>query len=218
VEVLTDEPARFEPGAIVFLEGTSDRLTIAESGTDGPGLLVRFRERTDRTSVEDLRDRYLEAPAPSEALPEGSFYWHQVVGIAAQDVAGADLGHVVDVFRAGGGEVFVVRGPRGELMVPAVSGVVRELAPMEGRLVVDTDALGLDDAEPRPKVRGRRTTRARKAAARGEGIATASGAEPSPDGEPPQGSAHTEPDGGSAPTEPDGGSGPTGGGSARTGG
>lgn len=170
VEVLSDDPARFDPGSVLFVEGSTQRLTVLESHADGPGLLVRFHERPDRTSVEDLRDRYLEAPARTEALAEGAFYWHQVIGLAAHDLAGADLGRVVDVFRAGGGEVFVVDGPRGELMVPAVSSVVRELVPAEGRLVVDTDALGLDDAEPRSRVRGRRTTRARKAAEREEGL------------------------------------------------
>lgn len=189
VEVLTDDPARFEPGSILFPEGTTERLTVLESGVDGPGLLVRFRERPDRPSVEDLRDRYLEAVAPTTALAEGEFYWHQVIGLAAQDVAGADLGRVVDVFRAGGGEVFVVRGPRGELMVPAVSAVVRELAPTEGRLVVDTDALGLEDAEPRSRVRGRRTTRARKEAEREAGTEPSAGPTEPPAGptEPPSG-------------------------------
>ncbi len=169
VEVLSDDPARFEPGSVMFPEGTDDRLTVTEAHADGPGLLVRFGERRDRSSVEDLRDRYLEAIAPTTALPEGAFYWHQVIGAAVRDVAGGDLGRVVDVFRAGGGEVFVVHGPRGELMVPAVASVVRELAPGEGRLVIDTDALGLDEREPRSRVRGRRTTRARRAAERGEG-------------------------------------------------
>lgn len=164
IEVLTDDPSRFEPGNVVFLEGTLERLTVLEANADGPGLLVRFRERPDRTSVEDLRERYLEAAAPDEPLPTGQYYWHQVIGLAAVDTAGGDLGRVVDVFRAGGSEVFVVRGPRGELMVPAVSAVVHELAPAQGRIVVDTDALGLDDQEPRSRVRGRRTTRARKAA------------------------------------------------------
>ena len=172
VEILTDDPARFEPGSIVYPEGARVGLTIAEANADGPGLLVRFEERPDRTSVEDLRDRYLEAPAPAETLPDGAYYWHEVIGLEVSDTQGASLGRVVDVFRAGGGEVFVVQGPRGELLVPGVSDVVRELTPGAGRVVVDVAALGLDDQQPRSKVRGRRTTRARKAAERGEGSAT----------------------------------------------
>lgn len=180
VEVLTDDPARFQPGSVLFLEGTTERLTVLEANADGPGLLVRFRERADRSSVEDLRERYLEVTAPAAALPDGAFYWHEVIGVAVQDASGVDLGRVVDVFRAGGSEVFVVEGPRGELMVPAVSAVVRELAPAAGRIVVDADALGLDEHEARSRIRGRRTTRARKAAERGEGSAPAGDAASGP--------------------------------------
>ncbi|MBX3029134.1 MAG: 16S rRNA processing protein RimM [Chloroflexi bacterium] len=175
LEILTDDPARFEPGRALYLEGESAPLTIAWAQEDGPGILVRFAELTDRTSVEPLRERYLEADAPSEPLPAGTWYWHQLVGLTATDTSGGPLGRVVDVFRAGGGDVFVVRGPRGEVLVPAVGSVVRELTPAEGRLVVDTDALGLDEEEPRPRPRGRRTTRAHKArtaGATGEGSAT----------------------------------------------
>jgi 16S rRNA processing protein RimM len=56
---------------------------------------------------------------------------------------GEELGTVVDVFRVGEGEVFTVRGPGGEILVPAVASVVRELNPAERRIVVDADALGL---------------------------------------------------------------------------
>jgi 16S rRNA processing protein RimM len=57
------------------------------------------------------------------------------------------LGTVSDVFRAGAGEVYVVDGgPRGEVLVPAVKGVVVDLSPGQGRLVVDAVALGLDAA------------------------------------------------------------------------
>jgi 16S rRNA processing protein RimM len=178
VEVLTDDPARFEPGSVLFLEGTAHPLTIEEAITDGPGLIVHFREFHDRTSVEDLRDRYLEAAAPQQGLPEGAFYWHEITGLEAVDTQGAELGRVVDVFRAGGGEVYVVQGPRGELLVPAVSDVIRELSPATGRMVVDTDALGVDERPARSRVRGRRTTRARKAAEKGEGTGDASAAPP----------------------------------------
>lgn len=171
LETLSDDPARFEPGSVLFPEGSDERLTIIEAHADGPGVLVRFQERPDRISVEDLRDRYLEAVAPAEPLPEGTFYWHQLTGLRVIDLQGGELGQVVDVFRAGGGEVLVVDGPRGELMIPAVSAVVHELAPVEGRVVVDAEALGLDEREPRSRVRGRRTTRARKAAERGSPVA-----------------------------------------------
>jgi PRC-barrel domain len=85
-----------------------------------------------------------------------------VVGVSVTTEAGETLGTVDDVFRAGGGEVYVVRGgPRGELMIPAVRAVFREFAPREGRVVVDADALGLGPLRPR-RPRGRRSSRLRE--------------------------------------------------------
>ena len=40
--------------------------------------------------------------------------------------------------------MFVVRGPRGELDVPGVRGIVIDLAPERGEMIVDLDALALD--------------------------------------------------------------------------
>ena len=65
---------------------------------------------------------------------------------------------MADVFRAGGSEVFVVRGgPRGEIYVPAVKAVVTEFAPREGPDRRRSEALGLEEARAR-RPRGRRTT------------------------------------------------------------
>jgi 16S rRNA processing protein RimM len=167
MEVLTDDPGRFEPGARLFPEGQDQPLTVEWAQNDGPGILVRFRERPDRASVEPLRDQYIEALVSPTARPEGSWYWHEVVGAHVTTSTGEDLGAVTDVFRTGGSEVFVVDGHRGEVLVPAVGAVVVEFAPAAGRIVVDADALALDDVEPRSRVRGRRTTRARRDRERG---------------------------------------------------
>ena len=148
----------------MFAAGDERALTVAWTGPAKPGLLVRFEELTTRESAEHLRDRYLEA-APGTPLPEGSYYWHQIEGLAVSTTAGEDLGTVVDVFRAGEGEVYVVRGGRlGEVLVPGVRDVVVELDPASGRMVVDPVALDLPDKPPRRRRRHELTRRARKQA------------------------------------------------------
>ena len=57
-------------------------------------------------------------------------------------------------------------GPRGEVLVPAVRSVILEFAPRDGRLVVDAEALGLDEIRPRRR-RGRRSSKAGVAAGDG---------------------------------------------------
>ena len=164
VEVLSDDPERFAVGSVMFAEGDTRPLTVSWVGAAKPGVLVRFKEHSTRESAEPLRDRYLEAVA-HEPLPEGSWYWHQIRGIAVTTTTGQDLGAVVDVFRAGEGEVYVVGGgPLGEVLVPAVKDVVVELDPPAGRMVVDPVALDLPDKPPRRRRRHELTRRSRKAA------------------------------------------------------
>jgi 16S rRNA processing protein RimM len=147
VELLTDRPEdRFEVGARLYLEGTPEVLTITDASpvADGPGWWLTFREIGDREAAERLRDVYLEIDAPEEPREPGRWYFHELEGLAVRSGGGEDLGTVVDIYRAGGAEVFVVRGPRGELDVPGVRGIVLDLAPDRGEMIVDLDALALD--------------------------------------------------------------------------
>lgn len=148
IETLTDNPDRFVAGARFYVDGEAAPLTIAWTGPSKPGLLVRFEEVSSREVAERLRDRYLEVVAESE-LPEGQWYWHQIEGLAVTTREGLALGAVVDVFRAGEAEVYVVRGgERGEVLIPAIADVVVELDPPGGKMVVDAAVLALDSTPP----------------------------------------------------------------------
>ena len=145
--MLTDRPEdRFTVGARLYLEGSPDALTISDATpvADGRGWWLRFREVPDRDTADTLRDRYLEIDAPNEPREPGRWFFHELLGLAVRSGTGDELGSITDIYRAGGAEVFVVRGPRGELDIPGVRGIVLDLAPDRGEMIVDLDALALD--------------------------------------------------------------------------
>jgi 16S rRNA processing protein RimM len=147
VELLTDRPEeRFAEGARLYLEGTQQFLTVAESSAvaDGPGWWLLFREIASREAADTLRDQYLEIEPPVDAREPGQWFFHELIGLNVRSTEGEDLGTVKDIYRAGGAEVFVVRGPRGEIDIPGVRGVVTELAPERGEFIVDMAVLDLD--------------------------------------------------------------------------
>jgi 16S rRNA processing protein RimM len=206
VEVLSDDPERFAIGSLLFVERDEQPLTISWTGPAKPGLLVSFAEVTTRESAERLRDRYLEA-IPGAPLPAGSYYWHQVAGLAVTTTDGEPLGNVVDVFRAGAGEVYVVRGgERGEVLIPAVRGAVVELDPPAGRLVVDAVALDLPDKPPRRRRRHGISREDRKLARRRgkRSKSTLQGASAKPD----EAAGPAPPDEAAGPAPPDEAAGP----------
>ena len=151
VEVLTDRPeARFAEGSVLHVEGDARPLTIiaAQPVEDGPGWRLRFNEAQDRGAAERLRDAYLEIEVDRSAdLDAGTAYWHEVIGSTVRDSAGAVLGTVADVYRAGENEVYVVRGGTvGEFDMPAVRDVITTFAPERHEIVVDEGVLDLGGA------------------------------------------------------------------------
>lgn len=155
---------------MLYPEGARKGLVITEAApvADGPGWWLRFRDVTTRDAAESLRDVYLEIDMPDEPREEGRWMWHELEGLAVRSATGDELGTIVELYRAGGAEVFVVRGPRGELDIPGVRGIVLDLAPERGEMIVDMHALALDarpvedDDYVRP--RDRRPQKARKPA------------------------------------------------------
>jgi len=147
VELLTDRPEdRLTVGASLHPEGSRETLTIAEAVpvADGRGWWLTFREIRDRDAADRLRDVYLEIDAPDEPREPGRWFWHELLGLAVRSTGGEDLGRIVEIYHAGGADVFVARGPRGEIDVPGVRGIVVDLAPDRGEMVVDLDVLDLD--------------------------------------------------------------------------
>ena len=135
LELLTDWPERIATGASLFVEGEAEARTVAEMELGGRHPVLHFEGVTTRELAEPLVGRYLEVEAA--ALPEGSYYWHQLEGLQVVDVTGTELGTLAEVFRAGEAEVYRVEGASGELLIPAIREVVREIDLTAGRMVVD---------------------------------------------------------------------------------
>jgi 16S rRNA processing protein RimM len=157
IEILTDRPEeRYRVGAVLYVEGSDEPLTIAWSAAvaDGPGWRVQFAGMRDRTAAEALIGSYLEIDAgPDASLPRGSYFWHEVIGATVTSTDGANLGTVRDVYRSGGAEVYIVDGgPYGEFDVPGVRDFVRIFAPKRGEIVVDVAALDLTPPKARPSI------------------------------------------------------------------
>jgi len=137
IESLTDFPERLSPGTEIYLDGDSEPVRIAEMNWAGRVPSLRLDGVSTREAAAALVGRYLELPARD--LPEGSYYWHQLEGLRVVDVAGAEVGELVEVFRAGENEVYRVVGAGSEVLVPALRSVVREIDLAAGRMVIDYD-------------------------------------------------------------------------------
>lgn len=135
--MLTDWPERLEPGAELWPEGDAEPLRIARMELGGRVPVLHLDGVETREAAEPLVGRYLEAPAHD--LEEGAYYWSDLIGLRVQTADGAQIGELVEIFRAGGNEVYRVVGDEGERLVPALRSVVIRIDIPAGVMVIAAD-------------------------------------------------------------------------------
>jgi 16S rRNA processing protein RimM len=121
---LTDFDDRFEPGSELYLDGAPRRVEWGRRR--GAGVVVKLAGIQTRNDAEPLRGRYLEVPEQAaRSLPEGAWYYDQLIGLRVRTEAGRALGAVTEVLERPANDVWVVRAPDGtETLVPAIRDAV----------------------------------------------------------------------------------------------
>jgi 16S rRNA processing protein RimM len=141
VEPLSDRPDRFPTlrRAFVPAPGGSAREVRVLGCRPHKGRFVLAIEGVSTIDeAEGLRGAELRIEEQElEALPPGSFYHHELVGLRAVDEQGADVGAVDDVLETGGEvRVLVVHGPGGETLLPFAESFVKSVDLAGGTIVV----------------------------------------------------------------------------------
>jgi 16S rRNA processing protein RimM len=141
VEAISDRPSRFPQlrRAYVAGEGGQPReLRITRSWPHKGRYVVKVEGIDSIDAAETLRGKELRIPEQElEALPEGSYYYHQLTGMRVEDASGRPLGVVEDVLETGPeARVLVVRGDGEELLLPFADAFVQQVDLPGRRLVV----------------------------------------------------------------------------------
>jgi 16S rRNA processing protein RimM len=135
VETLTDFPKRFRVGASFFV-GEGQYLcegVIRPSGS----LVLKFQGVDTPAQADFLRGASVEvATSQAEPLPDGAYYYYQVIGLEVYTVGGDYLGRIAEILATGSNDVYVVQGPKGEVLIPAIGEVVTEVDMEAGRITI----------------------------------------------------------------------------------
>jgi len=137
VALLTDYPERLPLHHTLYL-GPELRPYAVEGVRFHKGAaLIKLAGCNDRSEAEALRGQLVQIPVEAAVpLEEGEYYQFQVVGMEVVTQEGERLGRVAEVLETGANDVYIVRGPRGEVLIPAIEDVVQELDLEERRMVV----------------------------------------------------------------------------------
>jgi 16S rRNA processing protein RimM len=141
VEPFSDRPGRFPSLRHAWVpaeKGAAREVSVTGCWAHKGRFVLKLEGVDSIDEAEALRGLELRiAEEELEALPEGSYYHHQLRGLRVEDGAGRLVGEVADILETGGeAPVLVVRGPEGETLVPLAESFVRVVDLPGGRMVV----------------------------------------------------------------------------------
>jgi 16S rRNA processing protein RimM len=136
MEVLTDFPERLRPGLQVYigLQHQPGRLTSVRGHQQA--LLIGLEGIPDPESAASLRSQLVYVTAAKRpSLPEGEYYHHQIIGLAAISEDGQVLGQVTEILETGANDVLVVRPAQGpEILIPFLDSLLLKVD-LEGKAI-----------------------------------------------------------------------------------
>ena len=127
VRPITCDYTRFEGLEQVYLKRGEayEPLNVTVNRVTGDAAYLNVEGVADRNQAEALRGQliYIDR-AHAVELDEDSTFICDLIGLHGLSDDGRDLGTLKDVLQPGGNDVYVFRGPMGEVLVPALRSVV----------------------------------------------------------------------------------------------
>lgn len=124
VKRFSDSEAFFQPGAAIGLcrsDGSQQTLRIRDGGQH----LLFFETIDDCDQARSLVGCDLvvgrQTLPPTDA---NEYYWQDLIGLRVIDQRIGYIGDIVAIIPTGGNDVYQVKGPGGETLVPAIGSVV----------------------------------------------------------------------------------------------
>lgn len=134
---LTDFPDRFLDLKKVLVDGVP--VVVESARFHKQFVLIKLAGCDNMSEAEKYRGKLLEVTEDELApLPEGKYYFFQIVGLKVVTEEGEPVGEVTDVQRAGGQDLYVVRPifGSGRYYIPAAREIVRQIDLESGKMII----------------------------------------------------------------------------------
>jgi 16S rRNA processing protein RimM len=131
IEYFGEDPARFSLYKEIFIENPEGRLRsykVLEVIPKPPGFLLQLKGIERREEVESLKGKeILIRRRTLPVLNEGEYYWIDLLGMRVETLEGKMIGELKAIFPTKANDVYVVKGRRKEIFLPATEEVIQSI-------------------------------------------------------------------------------------------
>lgn len=142
INIITSYPERLAQHTYFYLAHsdsleTVQRYTVERLRYHQKVVLLKLSGCDDRNTAEEMRGMFVLTPIEEAApLEEGEYYNFQLIGMKVETEDGEELGRLVEIVATGANDVYIVHGPLGEVLLPAIDDVVIEADAETKRMTV----------------------------------------------------------------------------------
>lgn len=138
VESDSDLVLTISPGSQIYLGDAHTPLTVRRLNPHRKQFLLVVEEILSRDEADQFRDHVLQLRFDDvEPLPQGVYYHWQLIGLQVFSEDEELLGVLEQILVTGANDVYLVRGESGgELLLPAIESVVKDVDLNDGRMTV----------------------------------------------------------------------------------
>jgi len=117
------------PESIVYVGEEHQPYTIEKTRWKQDLLLLKFHEIDDRTIVSELTNELVFVKTEQlPGLPEGEFYFNELIGLDVYEDEGHYLGKLIQILETGANDVYLIQAENGEeILVPAIEGTILQI-------------------------------------------------------------------------------------------
>ncbi|MGJ4849868.1 ribosome maturation factor RimM [Bacillota bacterium Meth-B3] len=144
VRPITSDPMRFEALTKIYwlLDGAYREAKVRATRIDPDAVYMVVEGVRDRDRAEALRGRLMYVGREDAIeLPEDAEFIVDLIGCEATDDEGNPVGRLHEVLQPGASDVYVFRGARGEVLVPALKSVVLSVDVARKRILLSAKRL-----------------------------------------------------------------------------
>jgi len=144
VEPLTDYIERFDELDILYIKENDKYkpVKILSRKYSPNHVFLLLEGYMDRNQAEKLRGQYLWiARDQVRELPKDTFLIADIIGCAVYTKEGQYLGSVDDVIETGSNDVYVTKGPLGDVLIPGLKKVILDVDIKNKKIIVSAQEL-----------------------------------------------------------------------------
>jgi 16S rRNA processing protein RimM len=126
-----DAKSSFSKPDFVYIEknpGQKNRFALKKIDAAGKVFFIEVEEIKDIESAKNLIGGKVYLPRDVlEKLPEGEYYFHDIIGLDVYNEEGDFIGKIESVFPTGSNDVYVCKSEKSEILLPAIAQVIKRI-------------------------------------------------------------------------------------------